>query len=148
VPTTRASRSISAPAADVWAVVGDPHHLPRWWPRVQRVEDVRDDAFTEVLATEKGRAVRADFRVVERVRPSLLRWEQEVQGTPFERILALAETEVRLEAENDGTRVSIALRQRMRGLARFGGFIVRRATRRTLDAALGNLEVIVGSRRP
>lgn len=146
MPTTRRSRSISAPAADVWAVVGDPHHLPRWWPRVQRVEDVREDAFTEVLATEKGRSVRADFHVVERVTPSVVRWEQEVHGTPFERILALAETEIRLDAENDGTRVSIALRQRMRGLARFGGFMVGRATRRTLDAALGNLEVIVGSR--
>jgi uncharacterized protein YndB with AHSA1/START domain len=144
VPTTRRSRSISATPADVWAVVGDPHHLPRWWPRVQRVEDVRGDAFTQVLSTDKGRAVRADFVLVETVPLTLVCWAQEVEGTPFERILAGAETEIRLEAEDHGTRVVVALRQRMRGLSRFGGFLVRRATRRTLDAALGNLEAIVG----
>jgi hypothetical protein len=108
------------------------------------VEDVRDDAFTQVLSTEKGRAVRADFVLVESIPLTLVRWAQQVEGTPFERILADAETEIRLEADDHGTRVVVALRQRMRGLARFGGFMVRRATRRTLDAALGNLEAIVG----
>ena len=43
-----------APAEDLWEVVRDPHHLPRWWPRVQRVEDVDGDAFTEVRITAKG----------------------------------------------------------------------------------------------
>ena len=39
----------SAPLDDVWQVVRDPYHLPRWWPRVQRVEGVTDEHFTEVL---------------------------------------------------------------------------------------------------
>ncbi len=42
----------------------DPHHLPRWWPRVTRVEDVEDGAFTEVMRTRKGKFVRADFNLV------------------------------------------------------------------------------------
>jgi len=29
---------IPAPRADVWNVVSDPYHLPRWWPKVTRVE--------------------------------------------------------------------------------------------------------------
>jgi alkyldihydroxyacetonephosphate synthase len=38
VPTTKHTRTIAAPAGEVWELIGDPHHLPRWWPRVARVE--------------------------------------------------------------------------------------------------------------
>ena len=62
MPTARRSRVIAAPADRVWDTVGDPHHLPRWWPRVSRVEAVTRDAFTQVLQTEGGKVVRADFR--------------------------------------------------------------------------------------
>ena len=34
MPTARRSRTIAAPAEELWEVIGDPHHLPRWWPRV------------------------------------------------------------------------------------------------------------------
>jgi uncharacterized protein YndB with AHSA1/START domain len=139
VPTTRRSRTVAAPPQAVWATVGDPHHLPRWWPRVSRVERVDAHGFTEVLTTDRGRAVRADFRLKERRAPELCRWSQDVDGTPFERILSASETEVRLAPAAGGTRVTLQLRQRLRGTARLGGFLVRRAARRQLAEALDAL---------
>jgi hypothetical protein len=50
---------------------------------------------------------------------------------------------VALEPVADVTQVTITLRQRMRGLARLGGFLIRRAGRRQLDEALDGLEAIV-----
>src|SRR5450631_3934686 len=97
MPTARLSRTIAAPADELWEVVRDPHHLPRWWPRVMRVEDVEGDAFTEVMRTAKGRLVRADFNLLSSNEPGqALRWAQRVEGTPFSRLLTSAETEVRL----------------------------------------------------
>ena len=147
MPTARRSRTIAASAEELWALVSDPHHLPRWWPRVTRVEDVGDGAFTEVMRTAKGKLVRADFDLVrtdEQLRS--LTWSQRVQGTPFGRLLKSAETEVRLaqgiEAE---TEVTIELRQALTGFfPRFGGFMVRRAALATIDEALDGLERISG----
>jgi uncharacterized protein YndB with AHSA1/START domain len=144
VPTTRRSRTISASPDEVWQIVGDPHHLPRWWPRVTRVEGVEEDAFTLVLATNKGRGVRADYRVVESEAPRVRSWAQEVQGTPFEGILALSQTDVTLEPHAGGTKVTVALRQKLRSFARLGGMLVRRAARTQLDEALDGLETVVG----
>ena len=142
----RRSRVVGAPPEDVWATVGDPYHLPRWWPRVERVELVQGDGFTQLLRTDKGRAIRADFRVVQSRRPQLRRWRQEVDGTPFEGILVSAETEVRLEPAGErATRVTLSSEQKLRGMARFGGFMVRRATRRSLDGALEGLERLHGA---
>jgi carbon monoxide dehydrogenase subunit G len=141
----RRSRVVAAAPDDVWATVGDPYHLPRWWPRVERVELVQGDGFTQLLRTDKGRAIRADFRVVTSRRPELRRWRQEVEGTPFAGILAWSETEIRLEpAGDESTRVTLELEQKLRGMARFGGFMVRRATRRALDGALDGLEALHG----
>jgi carbon monoxide dehydrogenase subunit G len=140
------SRVVAAAPDDVWATVADPYHLPRWWPRVERVELVQGDGFTQLLRTDKGRAIRADFRVVQSRRPQVRRWRQEVEGTPFEGILVSAETEVRLEPAGDAaTRVTLASEQKLRGMARFGGFMVRRATRRSLDGALEGLERLHGA---
>jgi uncharacterized protein YndB with AHSA1/START domain len=140
------SRVVAAPPEDVWATVGDPYHMPRWWPRVERVELVRGDGFTQLLRTDKGRAIRADFRVTQSRRPELRRWRQEVAGTPFEGILEWSETEVRLERAGDaGTRVTLEQEQKLRGLARFGGFMARRAARQSLDSALDGLETLHGT---
>jgi carbon monoxide dehydrogenase subunit G len=139
VPRTRRSRTIDATPEQVWRTVCDPHHLPRWWPRVQRVEGVDPEHFTQVLATDKGRPIRADFRVVESRAPELRRWTQDVEGSPFERLLRSAETEVRLERAGDGTRVTVTLSQRLRGVGAFGGFMVRRANRKVADEALDRL---------
>lgn len=144
MPTTRRARSLSASPDEVWAVVGDPHHLPRWWPRVTRVESVDEAGFTEVLTTSKGKSVRADFRVLESVAPEVRRWTQELLNTPFERILARADTVIRLAPQDGGTRVTLTVEQQLRGLARFGGYMVRGATRKQLDEALDGLQALVG----
>jgi carbon monoxide dehydrogenase subunit G len=145
VPRVRRSRAIPATPEQAWRTVCDPHHLPRWWPRVQRVEAVEGDRFTEVLTTDKGRAVRADFRVVESTAPEVRRWTQDVEGSPFERLLHSAETEVRLAPDGEGgTRVTVTIRQRLRGLGVFGGFLVRRATRKQADDALDALARLHG----
>jgi uncharacterized protein YndB with AHSA1/START domain len=145
MPTTVRSRQLAASPDDVWRVVGDPYHLPRWWPRVARVEAVAGGKFTEVLqGSRSGRSVRADFRVDEKRKGQLLRFSQELAGSPFERVLKEAETEIAIEAAGSGTRVAITLRQRLRGLSRLGGFMVRRATGRILDEALDGLEGALG----
>jgi len=142
----RRSRVVAAPPEELWATVGDPYHLPRWWPRVERVELVQGDGFTQLLRTDKGRAIRADFRVVQSRRPELRRWRQEVDGTPFEGILAWSETEIRLEPAGAGsTRVTLQQEQQLRGMARLGGIMVRRASRRALDGALEGLENLHGA---
>jgi uncharacterized protein YndB with AHSA1/START domain len=157
VPTARASRTIRAPAEQLWELVRDPHHLPRWWPRVTRVEDVHPGAFTEVMKTRKGKVVRADFDVV-RVDEGerLLTWAQRVEGTPFERVLSAAETDVRLVPREDATEVTLELRQTLAKLStrrggvlsaiapRIGGRMVRRAAEGTLEEALQGLERISG----
>ncbi|HEX4564731.1 MAG TPA: SRPBCC family protein [Solirubrobacteraceae bacterium] len=146
MPTATRSRTVTAPLEDMWALIGDPHHLPRWWPRVERVEDVRDGAFTEVMRTAKGKVVRADFELA-RLDPNTrsLCWQQRLLGTPFERLLTSAETEISLAPMGTGTQVTIELRQTLNGfLARIGSFMVRRAAVATVDEALANLERIVG----
>ena len=145
MPTTRRSRTVADVPERVWETVSDPYHLPRWWPRVERVEGVRGDQFTEVLTTDRGRSVRADFRVVESLAPERRAWEQEVAGSPFERIMVGARTEVLLAPDGAGTRVTLAISQQMRGTARFAGWMVRRATRRVLDEALRALEGLHGA---
>jgi carbon monoxide dehydrogenase subunit G len=136
---------LAAAPGTVWGTVGNPSQLARWWPRVVRVEGADARGFTEVLTTARGRTVRADFAVVERSSGALLRWRQEVAGTPFERVLRDAETSVRLEPAGDGaTRVTLEQRQRLRGAAALGGWMIRRATRRILDEALDGLEEVHG----
>ncbi len=146
MPTTQRTRTIEAPAGEVWQLISDPHHLPRWWPRVARVEAVEQDAFTEVLASPRGRLVRADFQVVSRdERALVLCWDQRIEGTPFARLLSRAQTELRLESTGRATTVTIELRQKLRGVfANLGASRVRRAARATLDEALDGLERIVG----
>ena len=48
-----------------------------------------------------------------------------------------------LEEAGEGTRVTLELRQRGAGMARFGRFMMRRAARRELDQALERLEHVV-----
>ncbi|MCW2990617.1 MAG: Polyketide cyclase/dehydrase [Solirubrobacterales bacterium] len=145
MPTVARSREVAATPDAVWQLVGDPYHLPRWWPRVSRVEAVAGGRFTEVLGgTKSGRAVRADFRVDEKRKNERLRFSQELEGSPFERVLKSSETEIALAPSGAGTRVAITTRQKLRGLSRLGGFLVKRATRKVLDEALDGLEATVG----
>jgi uncharacterized protein YndB with AHSA1/START domain len=147
MPTVRRARTLSATPEELWAIVGDAYHLPRWWPRVTRVEGVEGEAFTQVLTTAKGVPVRADFQVVESAAPAVRRWEQQLVNTPFERILTASSVEIRLERAGDAaTRVAITLAQRLRGLGLLGGLRVRSAGRRQLDGALDGLEALLRPR--
>jgi len=106
------------------------------------MEGVADDRFTQVFTTKKGRQVRVDFLIVASDPPWRLAFSQEIPGTPFERVLAESVTEIVLEPAADGTLVTIAQRQKMRGYSRTGGLMLRRATNKRLDEALEGLERI------
>ncbi len=133
---------IEATPERLWEVVGDPHHLPRWWPGVTRVEGVEGPRFTQVLFTRKGRPVRIDFLVTDSEPPRRQVWEQELPGTPFERVLSESVIEVLIEPLDDGSEVTISQRHQLRGYSRTGGWMLRRATRRKLDQALERLAEI------
>ncbi len=147
MPAPRRSRMLDASPQAVFALLADPHHLPRWWPGVSRVEGVEGDHFTEVHISKRGRAVRMDFAVLASEPPDPAQgapgrrvWEQELAGTPFERVLLESVTTATVEPdETGGSRVTLELRMRMRGYSRTGGFMVRRAARRRLDEALDGL---------
>lgn len=172
MPTATASRTIDAPAERLWEVLSDPHHLPRWWPRVERVEAVDGPVFTEVLRSDRGRLVRADFVILERDDEQLrLLWSQQIEGTPFARILVSSETEVQLRPrvgrEVSPTEVSVTLTQTLPGVFERGGHerlrsgaplsrgsyglfaqlgtpFVRRAASATVKGALDGLDRIAG----
>ena len=139
-------RTIHAAPGAVWDLVADPHHLPRWWPQVQRVEEVTGDAWTKVLRSPKGKTVRADYTLVDSKPGASIAWRQEVDESPFEAILSEAVTEISLSPEGDGaTRVEMRVEQQLRGRYRYGGFLLKRATRRQLDEALDGIEAAVGA---
>ncbi|HTP19074.1 MAG TPA: SRPBCC family protein [Solirubrobacteraceae bacterium] len=140
------TRRLSSTPAAVWEVIGDPFQMPRWWPGVTRVEGVDDEAFTLVFQTKRRRPVRMDFRVlVSEPDAGRRAWEQEVRGTPFERVLDQSVIEVLLAPSDDGgTQVTISQVQKLRGFSRTGGIMLRRATDKRLREALERLELIVG----
>ena len=140
MPTVVRSRTIAAPQQQVWELVSDPYHLPRWWPTVQRVEDVSDDAWTTVATSSRGRAVRFDWSRVYADPPERIVWRQELAQTPFERFLRESVTGVILQDGGGSTKVELRIVRKLRGLARFGGLQMRLAVRRELDAALDGLE--------
>jgi len=108
------------------------------------VEGVQPDRWTQVFTTKQGRPVRADFRVLESHPPWLRSWQQEITGTPFERVLNESIIEIGLEPGDGGTRVTIAHHQKLRGYSRTGGMLLRRATAQKLGEALDGLQRICG----
>jgi uncharacterized protein YndB with AHSA1/START domain len=144
MPTANRSRTLAATQAEVWALIEDPHHFPRWWPGVTRIEAVEDESWTQVFSTKRGRPVRVDFQLIESHPPSMRSWEQEIEGTPFERVLNESITVVRLDPVPEGTVVRIELQQKLRGYSRTGGLMLRRATAKQLDEALEGLRRIFG----
>jgi uncharacterized protein YndB with AHSA1/START domain len=129
---------------DVWRVVSDPAQLPRWWPGVTRVEEASAEAWTTVLASPKGKSVRMDYSRVAATEPTRLVWRQEVDQSPFERILAEATTSVELSEADDGTRVAIELDQKPRGWARLAPLQFRAAGKRQVQGAVEGLERLLG----
>ena len=138
-------RVVSGAPDDVWRIVSDPARLPAWWPGVSRVEEASPEAWTTVLISPKGKSVRADYTRVEAREPERLRWKQEVEESPFERLLSAAITAIELEPEaSGGTRVRLTLDQRPRGWARFSPLQLRAAARRQAEEALGGLAALLG----
>ena len=137
------------PAAreDVWQLVADPYSLPRWWPRVLRVEGVEGEGeraqWTKVLGTSEGRSVRADFHCTAAEEPQRFGWEQDVEGTPFERHLKHYAVETSLADAGGGTEVTLAASQTLRGLSRLGSPMMRRGQGSLLDEALDGLEQLL-----
>ena len=116
-----------------------------------RVEDVRQmgsgkrSRWTTVLGTDRGKGVRADYRCTSSAPGERYLWEQEVEGTPFERILRYSRLEIRLDDGGDGgTSVRLASSERLRGLSRLGSPMMRMATRKRLDEALDGIQRAVG----
>jgi uncharacterized protein YndB with AHSA1/START domain len=143
VATVARSRIVDAPPATVWRVVSDPFRLPAWWPLVQRVEEATPEAWTKVLSSPKGKAVRADYTLVESEPERRLVWRQEVEETPFERLMSEATTEIGLDPRGESsTEVSLTARMSLRGFARLGALQLRRATARRLEDALDGLEAV------
>ncbi|MDP4921249.1 MAG: SRPBCC family protein, partial [Solirubrobacteraceae bacterium] len=95
--TVSGSITLAASQAVVWAQVSDPRQLSRWWPKVVRVELDGGSAFTEVLTTDKGRDVRADFVIAEMQEPRRWRFVQELEETPFAAVLRDSQTTVELQ---------------------------------------------------
>jgi hypothetical protein len=113
------------------------------------MEGVSEDHFTQVFQTKKGRSVRIDFTLLESRPPGegggVRRWEQEIIGTPFERVLNASIIELRLEPAGSGTTVTLEHEQKLRGYSRTGGFMLKRATGAKLEEALEGLQRLVGA---
>lgn len=139
---------VQATPEEVWGLVSDPARLPQWWPGVTRVEEASADAWTTVLSSPKGKSLRIDYSRVEAEPERRVVWRQEVEESPFERILASATTEIALAEDADGTRVTVLLDQRPRGWARFAPLQFRAAGRRQVQGAVEGLDAVFGSAEP
>lgn len=144
MPRVSRTRTVAVEPGRVWGLVADPHNLPRWWPRAVRVEDVRgaggEARWTAVLATDRGAPVRADFRCTGRTAETRFAWEQEVEGTPFERVFKAVRLELALAREGAGTEVTLTSDESLRGVSRLGSSMIGGAARRRLDEALDGIE--------
>jgi uncharacterized protein YndB with AHSA1/START domain len=134
------------PRVDVWALVSDPYSLPRWWPRAMRVENVDGEPgsegsqWTAVLETAEGRGVRADYRCTASTKPASYGWEQQLEGTPFERHLRRSAVDLALDEAKNGTAVALTALQDLRGLSRLGSPMMRGGQGKILEQALDGIE--------
>jgi uncharacterized protein YndB with AHSA1/START domain len=133
---------LPAPLEEVWRLVSDPARLAQWWPGVTRVEEATADAWTTVLSSPKGKSVRVDYSLVEVESQRRVVWRQEVEESPFERILASATTEIAISEDAGGTRVTVALDQKPRGWARFAPLQFRAAGKRQVEGAMDGLKAV------
>ncbi len=137
-------RTIAAAPAEIWSTVADPHHLPRWWPETQRVENVtgsgEDLSWTQVLGTRGGRGVRADYRCLASEEGKHFAFEQTIEGTPFAKHLRRLRIEIGLSPAKGGTEVAMTRDMRLSGMSRLGAPMMRRGSSRIIEKALDGLE--------
>jgi uncharacterized protein YndB with AHSA1/START domain len=152
MPRVTRRRAVPAPPAEVWKLVSDPYNLPRWWPRTSRVESVdrkgggRRSQWTKVLETSEGRGVRADYRCVSAAEGERYVWEQQLEGSPFERRLRSSRVEIGLRPDGEGTVVSLTSAQVLRGLSRLGSPMMRGGQGKILEEALDGIEAALGAK--
>jgi uncharacterized protein YndB with AHSA1/START domain len=139
MPTVTRSHTVSASQAELWELLSDPHHQPRWWPGVERMESVTAEGFTQVLKTKRGKPIRADFAVGTVHPPAMVVWDQQLPGTPFARVLKESVYQLNLEPGVGGTLVTLSHRLKPRGYSRTGGFLLGRDTSRQLDRLLDGI---------
>ena len=150
MPRVTRRRTIAAPVAEVWELISDPYSLPRWWPRVSRVESVdrkpegKRSQWTKVLETAEGRGVRADYRCLSSAEGERYVWEQQLAGSPFERHLRSSVVEIGLQGDEGGTVVSLTSDQKLRGMSRLGSPMMRGGQGKILDQALDGLDQALG----
>ena len=111
-----------------------------------RVEDVRDPAASAPAGPRcsrpsAARGVRADYRCTAATAAERYEWEQEIAGTPFERILQVVDdVELKLGRPTTAPRSRSRRSEELRGLSRLGSTMLRGAARRRLDEALDGIE--------
>jgi uncharacterized protein YndB with AHSA1/START domain len=145
----RREQTLPGSPEKIWNVVSDPHRLPAWWPGVTRVEEASPEAWTKVLLSPGGKAVRADYTRLEAEPPVHLKWRQELDESPFERLLHSSTTAIDLTpAAAEETRVRIAVEHRPRGWARLSPLQMRAATVKQVQGALEGLERLLAGEEP
>lgn len=88
--------------------------------------------------------MRADFRCTESVGGERLAWEQELADSPFERHMKRYAVALSLADAGEGTAVTLAVSQTLRGLSRLGSPMMRRGQGAMLEEALDGLERALG----
>ena len=151
MPRVSRRQRLEASPGDIWRVVSDPYHLPRWWPRTQRVENVtsgprRAASGPRCWRRETGGACAPTIAASAPQRASATCSSSSWRGHPSTG--SCARPAPRSDAARAGRhRVTMTAEQRLRGLSRLGGLMMRRAMGRTLSEALNGLERATGAGR-
>jgi uncharacterized protein YndB with AHSA1/START domain len=143
----RVSRKVELPVGigSVWEFVSNPGNLPRWWPRVVRVEGVVGRSgtatlsWTSLLEADSGRRVRLDFEATNCDPPVQFSWCQELTGTQFEKHLRRQEYSIRLEGSQDRTVLELVAETDLKGSAKLATLNLRKSQGQVLDRALADL---------
>ncbi len=102
-----------------------------------------------VVRSSRGVPVRMDWRVAGSRRERLQRWEQDLAGTPFARVLKASAVEIRLEPADEGCRITVAVERELENRGLIAGWFGRRASRRHAGDALARLSRLANaSARP
>ncbi len=146
----RRSRSLRGRPPRAWRLLADPDNLPRWWPETdaRRVASrARPGARPQPLHPGLGdraraRPVRADYRCTAATRASGSSGSSRSRAPRSRSSCARAVLEVRV-GEDEGeerSRVTIEARRRCAASRVSAAPMMRRATKRTLEAALDGIE--------
>ena len=149
MPVTRRSATIAAAPAVVWQTVADPHQL--------RAGGRGSSASRASAAAASPRccaptAARWCARTSASASATSRGWSSGPRTSTARRSPSCCATRrprVTLEpGGEDATRVELRLEQRLQGVSRFGGFLVKRAARKQLDGALAALAALYAAAPP